>query len=97
MQTLMNKVLPLPKVISRRLPETTYHVAGVPHELPIEIDHNGSPVSKRPSEWFVCFVPGLQKQWWHRFANPRHQHVFALKMVEDNHWVVSSHGGHASW
>jgi hypothetical protein len=56
--------------------------------LVIEIDHNGSPVSKRASEWFVCFVPGLQKQWWHRFANPRHQHVFALKMGDDDNFVI---------
>src|SRR5690242_20592832 len=64
------------------------HISSIPDELAIEIDHNGSPVSKRPSEWFVCFVPGLQKQWWHRFTNPRHKHVFALKMVGDGQWVI---------
>jgi hypothetical protein len=62
--------------------------SGVLDQLAIEVDRDGSPVSKRPSEWFVCFVPGLQKQWWHRFTHPRHKHVFALKMIGDDQWVI---------
>lgn len=88
MQIRISKLLLRPKLISRRAPDARAQFAGVPDELTIEIDRNGSPVSKGPSEWFVCFVPGLQKQWWHRFANPRHQHVFALKMIEDDYWVI---------
>lgn len=88
MPTLKSKLLLRPKLIPRRTPGGKSHIAGVPDELAIEVDRDGSPVSKLPSEWFVCFVPGLQKQWWHRFTNPRHQHVFALKMVEDDHWVI---------
>lgn len=60
----------------------------VSHELAIEIDSNGSPVNVPAAEWFVCFVPGLQKQWWHRFTNARHQHVFAIRMVDDGSWIL---------
>jgi hypothetical protein len=64
------------------------HVDGLHHELAIEIDSVGSPVSVPAAEWFVCFVPGLQKQWWHRFTNAKHQHVFAIRMVDDGCWLL---------
>lgn len=64
------------------------YIEGVPHELAIEIDRDGSPVSVREAYWFVCFVPGLQKQWWHRFTNPKHKHVFALQMVNEGKWIL---------
>lgn len=57
-------------------------------QLSIEIDANGSPVNVPASEWFVCFVSGLQKQWWHRFTNSRHQHVFAMRMLDDGCWII---------
>jgi hypothetical protein len=60
----------------------------LPHEFAVEIDSDGSPVTFPAAEWFVCFVPGLQKQWWHRFANARHQHVFAMRMVDDGSWII---------
>lgn len=60
----------------------------LPHEFAVEIDADGSPVSIPAAQWFVCFVPGLQKQWWHRFANARHQHVFAIRMVDDGTWIL---------
>jgi hypothetical protein len=60
----------------------------LPHEFALEIDSDGSPVSVPAQEWFVCFVPGLQRQWWHRFANARHQHVFAIRMVDDGTWIL---------
>lgn len=60
----------------------------LPHEFALEIDSDGSPITVAPAEWFVCFVPGLQKQWWHRFANARHQHVFAIRMVDDGTWIL---------
>lgn len=88
MQASIERFLFRLKRISRRPPRAISKRGGVPEELAIEIDRNGSPVSKRPSEWFVCFVPGLQEQWWHRFTNPRHQHVFALKMVEGDQWII---------
>lgn len=60
----------------------------VSDDLATEVDSHGSPVSVPAAEWFVCFVPGLQKQWWHRFAHKRHQHVFAIRMVEDGSWLL---------
>ena len=63
-------------------------IHGLPHELSDEIDINGSPVTIAPADWFVCFVPGLKRQWWHRFANDNHKHVFALRMVEDDKWLL---------
>lgn len=47
--------------------------------LELELDQDGSPVTIEPRGWFVCIVPGLQKQWWHPFVNARHKHVFAMR------------------
>lgn len=33
-------------------------------------------------------MPGLERQWWHRFVNARHQHVFALRPESDGRWTV---------
>jgi len=54
----------------------------------LEIDEDGSPVTLEPGSWFVCFVPGLQKQWWHRFVNKRHKHVFAMRPTLDGEWTL---------
>ncbi|HEY0503725.1 MAG TPA: TetR/AcrR family transcriptional regulator C-terminal domain-containing protein [Lysobacter sp.] len=54
----------------------------------IGIDANGSPVSIPPAAWLVCFVPGLRRQWWHRFAHARHKHVFALRPLGDGTWLL---------
>lgn len=64
------------------------HVAGVPDELAIEVDEVGSPVKIEPVDWLVCFVPGLKTQWWHRFVNAKHKHVFALRMMQDGNWLI---------
>ena len=32
--------------------------------------------------------PGLRRQWWHRFADARHKHVFALRPVGDGTWLL---------
>lgn len=88
MRTLSSKLLWVSKLISRRHPESEFPVVGLPNDLAIEIDHNDSPISKEPARWLVCFVPGLKKQWWHRFTHPRHKHVFALRMVGDDQWVL---------
>ena len=60
----------------------------VPGGPAIEIDANGSPVSLGAAQWLVCFVPGLRRQWWHRFANRRHKHVFALRAIGDDGWLL---------
>lgn len=62
--------------------------ARVPDALAVEIDANGSPVTIDQASWFICFVPGLQKQWWHRFAHEQHRHVFAIRWVKDDTWLL---------
>lgn len=56
--------------------------------LAIETDAHGSPVSVPEAQWLVCFVPGLKRQWWHRFASARHKHVFALRKVDEQRWLL---------
>lgn len=54
----------------------------------IDVDANGSPVTIAPATWFICFVPGLRRQWWHRFADARHKHVFAIRPLGDGNWLL---------
>ena len=48
-------------------------------EADLEIDQHGSPVALEPADWLVLFVPGLRKQWWHRFVHVRHKHCFVMR------------------
>ncbi|ALP52295.1 hypothetical protein Tel_03580 [Candidatus Tenderia electrophaga] len=59
-----------------------------PEVIKLDIDEDGSPVTLEPGSWFVCFVPGLQKQWWHPFVNKRHKHVFALRPAGRDEWTL---------
>jgi hypothetical protein len=59
-----------------------------PETIDIEIDANGSPVTLEAADWLVCFVPGLRKQWWHGLVNAKHKHVFAMRMVDENTWLI---------
>lgn len=88
MKESISPLLSLFKLLLRRTLENDDDVAGVPDDLAIEIDHNASPINKQPAEWLVCFVPGLKKQWWHRYTHPTHKHVFALKLVRDDQWIL---------
>lgn len=54
----------------------------------LEVDKNGALVSLEPGSWFVCFVPGLQKQWWHPFVHKVHKHVFALRPEKPGEWTL---------
>jgi len=36
----------------------------------------------------VCFVPGLEKQWWHLFVDQRHTHVFAMRPAGPDAWTL---------
>jgi len=54
----------------------------------LEIDRDGSPVTLEAGSWFVCFVPGLKKQWWHPFVNKRHKHVFAMRPARPGEWTL---------
>lgn len=76
-----------PSVLSEPAPPraTLPCVANAPA---IEIDDHGSPVTLPAAHWLVCFVPGLQRQWWHRFADARHKHVFALRKVDEDRWLL---------
>lgn len=91
MRTLMTKIKALSSnrdAVPRGTRDGLSHLAGVPDELAIEIDANGSPITVSEATWFICFVPGLQKQWWHRFTNAKHKHVFAMRMVDENTWIL---------
>lgn len=63
-------------------------VFDVAEELAIDIDANGSPVTVPEADWLICFVPGLRRQWWHRFAHPKHKHVFAIRMLDEHKWLL---------
>jgi len=56
--------------------------------IELEVDENGSPVTLEPRGWFVCFVPGLKKQWWHPFVHERHKHVFAMRPAGPSEWTL---------
>lgn len=59
-----------------------------PRTVEVDIDENGAPVSIEAGSWFVCFVPGLQKQWWHPFVNATHKHVFAMRPAGPGEWTL---------
>lgn len=54
----------------------------------LEIDQDGSPVTLEAGSWFVCFVPGLKKQWWQPFAHKVHKHVFAMRPAGPGGWTL---------
>lgn len=59
-----------------------------PETIELPLDKYGAVVPLEPSAWYICFVPGLQKQWWHRFVNKRHKHVFAMKPAGRGEWTL---------
>jgi hypothetical protein len=91
----MRPLLPRVKAMSssretalRTAGEARSRFPGVPSAFAIETDANGSPVTVPEAYWLVCFVPGLKRQWWHRFASRKHSHVFALRMIDEERWLV---------
>lgn len=56
--------------------------------IELKIDGDGSPVTLEAGSWFVCFVPGLKKQWWHIFVHKKHKHVFAMRPAEHGEWTL---------
>lgn len=56
--------------------------------LSIDVDEHGAPVALEAASWFVCFVPGLKRQWWHRFVHRRHKHVFAMRPEPNGMWTL---------
>jgi hypothetical protein len=63
-------------------------VGDVPPDLAHSVDEYGSLVTVDPADWIVCFVPGLQRQWWHRFVHHRHKHVFAMRPTRTGSWLL---------
>lgn len=59
-----------------------------PKTIELQLDKYGSPVPLEPEAWYVCFVPGLVKQWWQLFVNKRHTHVFAMKPTGLGEWLL---------
>ena len=59
-----------------------------PQTIELPLDKDGAVVTIPPGGWYLCFVPGLQKQWWHRFVNQRHKHVFAMKPAGPGEWTL---------
>jgi len=59
-----------------------------PQTIELPLDKDGAVVTIPPGGWYVCFVPGLQKQWWHRFVNKRHKHVFAMRPAGRGEWTL---------
>jgi hypothetical protein len=59
-----------------------------PEVCELKLNPDGSLVQLEPGNWFVCFVPGLNKQWWHPLVNKRHKHVFAMRPVGDGDWTL---------
>lgn len=57
-------------------------------DLASSIDEYGSLVTAAPADWIVCFVPGLQRQWWHSLVFSRHKHVFAIRPLSGGNWLL---------
>lgn len=57
-------------------------------EEALGLNPDGSLVPLKPGSWFVCFVPAIDKQLWHRFVHKVHKHVFALRPERDGNWTV---------
>jgi AefR-like transcriptional repressor, C-terminal domain len=69
-------------------PKQALSETGVPVDLSHGLDQDGALVTVPPAEWLICFVPGLQKQWWHRFVNAKHKHVFAMRPTDTASWII---------
>lgn len=54
----------------------------------LKVDQDGALVPLEAGSWFVCFVPGLDKQWWHPFVNEKHKHVFAMRPEGPDEWTL---------
>jgi hypothetical protein len=57
-------------------------------KVTLRVNPDGSLVPLEPAAWFVCFVPPIDKQFWHRFVHKVHAHVFALRPEREEEWTV---------
>lgn len=58
------------------------------HEPWLQLNPDGSLVRLEPGSWFVCFVPGIEREWWHPFAHHLHKHTLALRPEHDDCWTL---------
>ena len=58
------------------------------HAVKTFADVNGSPATINARTWFVCFVPGIKKRWWHPLVHNTHKHVFAMRPETDGAWTL---------
>ena len=54
----------------------------------LEVDDHGALVTLEPGNWFVCFVPGLKKQFYHPFVHKVHKHAFAMRPAGPGKWTL---------
>jgi hypothetical protein len=54
----------------------------------LQLNADGSLVHLEAGDWFVCFVPGIEEQWWHPLVHARHKHVFAMRPAGDGKWTL---------
>lgn len=59
-----------------------------PAAAELVVDADGALITLEAGSWFVCFVPGLDRQWWHPLVNRRHKHVFAIRPAGPNSWTL---------
>jgi len=57
-------------------------------DLAKSVDEHRSLVTVAPAEWIICFVSGLQRQWWHRLVRSEHKHVFAMRPAGAGNWLL---------
>ncbi|WP_247510704.1 TetR/AcrR family transcriptional regulator C-terminal domain-containing protein [Bradyrhizobium sp. 157] len=73
---------------NRESPSRLNVVGDVPPDLANNVDENGSLVTVDAADWIICFVPGLRRQWWHRFVHRRHKHVFGMRPTGTGSWLL---------
>ena len=56
-------------------------------DVVLKVDETGALVPREPVEWMVCFVPPIERQWWHWLIPHRWKHCFAMK-YENGSWMV---------
>jgi hypothetical protein len=47
-----------------------------------------SLLQREPGEWIVCFVPAIDRQWWHRYLPSKMKHCYALKPEGVDRWLI---------
>jgi len=57
-------------------------------EAVFNLNEYGAPTTIDAGIWFVCFVPGLRRQWWHRLIHRQHKHVFAIRPEPAGTWTL---------